>query len=147
VWAAGVLRNVAAERAGLLARRIGRVEEAVSRDRLREIRVHDAGLHDRDAVLGVDAQYTIHARALDHDAAIARDRAAREPRAGTARHERHAVPATRAHHALHFLRAARQHHRAGPRGVMCQAVGLVDEQLLLAREHAAVPGDRSQLSE
>ena len=78
--AAGILGDVAADRAGLLARGIGGVEEAELRDRRRELGVHDPGLHDRDPVLGVDLEDPVHAGAFDEDRALRRVGAAREAR-------------------------------------------------------------------
>ncbi len=50
VRSAGVLTDVAADRARELAGRVGRVEEPVRLDHLRKRRVDDAGLHDGNAI-------------------------------------------------------------------------------------------------
>ena len=136
VRAARVLGDVAAERARELARRIGRVEQAVRPRRGREVGVDHAGLDDRDAVVRIERADPVQARALDHDRAVVRERAAREPRPGAARHERHAVLAARAHDPLHLLARFGKHHRGGLRGVQREAVALVDEQLLAAVQAA-----------
>jgi hypothetical protein len=144
VRAARVLGGVPAERARELARRIRRVEQPVRSGRLAELGVHHAGLDHRDAVFGVDAEDAVHPRALDHDAPLERDRAARQPRSRAARHERHAVRAAGAHHARDLGLVARQHHRARQRAVNGEPVRLVNEQVLGPREHALVADDRAQ---
>jgi len=147
VRAARVLGGVAAERAGQLARRVGRVEQPVPGDRLRQLRVHDAGLHHRDTVRGIDAQDAVQAGALDHDAVLERDGAARQPGAGPARHERHAVRAAGAHYARDLRLVARQHDRARQRAVHGEAVGLVHQQLFRAGEHRRGTDDLRERSE
>jgi aerobic-type carbon monoxide dehydrogenase small subunit (CoxS/CutS family) len=87
VRAAGVLGDVAADRADLLARRIGRVVVPERRDLARDLEVGHARL-DRDALVrDVDVQDTI-----ERDSAMtsrrARQRAARQPGPVAARHER-----------------------------------------------------------
>ena len=72
VGPAGVLGDVAADRAGALAGGVGRVVEAVLGDRLAEVQVDDAGLDQRRPVLDVDLEDALHAR---HG-----DRARRRPR-------------------------------------------------------------------
>ena len=52
--AAGVLRDVAADRARDLRRRIGRVVQAVRRGGLRDREIAHAGLHARGAGFGID---------------------------------------------------------------------------------------------
>ena len=68
--AAGVFRNVAADGAGRLTRRIGHIIEAVMSNCARQLRVDEASLHARDSVLRIDAENFSHPRQLDHDSAI-----------------------------------------------------------------------------
>ena len=56
VRAAGVLGDVAADRADLLAGGVGRVEEAVRRDRAGDVEVRDARLDDDALALEVDLE-------------------------------------------------------------------------------------------
>ena len=97
VRAAGVLGDVAADRADLLARRIGRVVVAERRDLPRDLEVGHARL-DRDALVrGCRRRRT----RLRRDSAMTtppgdRQRAARQPGAVAARHERHLRRARRA---------------------------------------------------
>ena len=91
VGAARVLGDVAADRAHLLARGIGRVVVAVRGDGLRHVEVGDTGLDDHAAAIEVDLEDAAHARDRDHDAAGDGQRTAREPRARAARDERHAL--------------------------------------------------------
>src|SRR5205085_1609384 len=62
VYAACVLRDVAADGAGRVTRRVGHVVEAVRRDGTRELRVDETGLDDGEPVLVINLQYAAHAR-------------------------------------------------------------------------------------
>jgi hypothetical protein len=68
VRAAGVLRDVAADRADLLAARVGRVVEPVRRGRGGDLQVRDAGLDGRAAVDRVDLQDPLEPGQGDDDA-------------------------------------------------------------------------------
>ena len=92
---AGVLGDVAADGAGALARRVGRVVEAVLGDRLAQVEVDHARLDQRRPVLDVDLEDALHARHRDEHAADRRDGAAAEPGTGAARHHRQVVLAAR----------------------------------------------------
>ncbi len=63
---AGVLGDVPADRADLLARRVGCVEEAVRRDRAGDVEVRDARLDDDAPALDVDLDDPVHPRERDH---------------------------------------------------------------------------------
>ena len=80
VGAARVLGDVAADRADLLARRVGRVVEAVRGDRARDVEVGHARLDDHPAAVEVDLEHAVHPRERDDDAVGDRQRPAREAR-------------------------------------------------------------------
>ena len=90
VRATGVERDVAADRADRLARRIGRVVEAVRRRHRGDGEVDDAGLDDRDARGGIEPQDPVEPVERDDDAVLDRDGAAGQAGAAAARHEGHA---------------------------------------------------------
>ena len=92
VGPAGVGGDVAADRAGLLRRRVGRVVEAEVRDRTAEVEVEDARLDPGDPRLDVDLQHTVHLGGHDDQRVVDGRRAARQPGAAAAGHERPAVP-------------------------------------------------------
>ena len=81
------IADVAADRAGELRGRIGRVEEAVGADRLGNREIGDAGLDPRIAVGEVDLEDAAHLGQADDDRVFLRDGAAGERRAGAARHD------------------------------------------------------------
>ena len=89
---ARVVGDVAADRARLLARRIGREVQPERRERAREIEVDDTGLDPRHPFVGVDRHDPVHLRRHDHDGTAERNRAAGEAGARTTRGERPAVP-------------------------------------------------------
>ncbi len=100
---ARVLRDVAADRADLLAGWIGRVEEAVGRDGAGHVEIRDSRLDDDALTREVDLEDPVHARERDDDSARGRRRAARESGSRAARDERHALAMAGAQHGLHLL--------------------------------------------
>jgi hypothetical protein len=145
VRASGVLGDVAPDRADLLAGRVGRVEEAVRRDRSRDVQVRHPRLDDDALRVEVDLKDPRHPRERDHDAAGDGSRAAGEPRSGAARDERDLVSRTGADDRLHLLGRARQRYELGDRAVPGQAVALVDAQLLRLREDVLRAHDAAKL--
>jgi hypothetical protein len=135
VRAAGVLGDVAADRADLLRRGVGRVVEAVSGDRPRHVEVRDARLDDDLAVVDVDGENARQARERDDDALGDGQRAAREPGAGAARDERHTCVVADPHDRLHLVRAPRQSDEGGDDTPAGQAVAFVRAELLGLRDH------------
>ena len=87
---AGILGNVAANRAGTLAGRIGRIEVAAALHGERDIQVHHAGLNHHPLVFQIHFQDAIHPGKGDHQSALARNGAAGKPRTRAPPHERHA---------------------------------------------------------
>jgi len=87
----GVRREVPADRADLEARGIGRKGEAVGLGGALERAVQHARLHHRDAVARADLEDLVHLHEREHQAAICRDRAARDSAARAARDHGDAV--------------------------------------------------------
>ena len=81
---AGVGGDVAADRADLVRRRVGRVPEPVLRGGRLDLGVERARLDDRDLAVGVDLDRA-HPLQAEHDAAVDRARPAGQPAAGAAR--------------------------------------------------------------
>ncbi len=104
VGAARVLRDVPADRADLLARRVGRVEESVRRDGARHVEVRDSRLDDDPLAREVDLEDAVHPRQRDDDASGDRRRASGETGPGAARDERDALAMAGAQHRLDVLR-------------------------------------------
>ena len=80
VGATRVLGDVAADRADLLARGIGRVEEPVRRDGAGDVEIRDARLDHDPLRSEVDLDDPLHPRERDHDAVRDRQRPARRDR-------------------------------------------------------------------
>jgi hypothetical protein len=129
VGAAGVLRHVATDGAGLLAGRVGRVVEAVPGDGGADVQVDDSRLHHGDPVLRVDLQDAVHTGGDDDDAAVAGDGAAGEAGAGPARRDRRLISAGDSHHFRDLLRAVRKDHGLRQAALYCRVV-LVDYEVL-----------------
>ena len=85
---AGVLGDVAADRAGFLAGWIRREKEAVTERLLGELEIDHARLDQRGAVFAIDLEDAVHPRQADDDPAPLRDRATGETGAGAASHDR-----------------------------------------------------------
>jgi hypothetical protein len=144
VHAAGVLGHVAADGAGDLARRIGRVVQAEGRGGLADGQVAHARLHDRRARVRVKLDDAVELRQRQQHAGLVRQRAAAQPGAGAARHHRCAELVARAQHLYHLGFSLRQchHHRHLP--VQRQAVALVRAGVLLAEQQRVRGQQRTQ---
>ncbi len=130
--AARVLRDVAADRARDLARRIGRVIQAERRDDIRDRRVAYARLNHGDARDRIDAYDTHELRHRQQHAVAERQRAARKARARAARHDRDVHRVAGLQHALHLLLAMGQRHDHRHVPVRGEPVALVRPGLFLA---------------
>ena len=89
-----VLRNVAADRAHLLARRVGCIEEAVGRNGLAHLKVRDPWLDDHPPRGEIDLEDPVHPGERDDDPIRDRESAAREPGTGATSDERHSLSGT-----------------------------------------------------
>ena len=88
---AGVGRDVAADRARLLRRRVGRVVQAEMRDRPAEVEVEHSGLDPRHPLLGVDLEDVVELGGDDDERIAHRRGAAGEAGSAPPRHERAVV--------------------------------------------------------
>ena len=122
--AARVHRDVAADRAGELGGRIGRVKEALRPDRFRNREIGHARFDAREAVGEVDLEDAAHLGQGDDDRVFLRDRAARERGPGAARHDIDLLVAAEPHDARDLLGRARQRHRERQAAVGSERVGL-----------------------
>ena len=73
---AGVLRDVAADRARRLARWVGNIMQAEMGHGARDVRIDDAGLNYGNTIGFVDFQNFAHPRQLDNDSIVQRQRTA-----------------------------------------------------------------------
>ena len=106
VGAAGVLGEVAADRADLLARGVGGVEIPLAGDCAGYVEVRHSGLDDDTLTLDVDLDDSVHPRERDDDAVRDRQRATREPRPRAAGDEGDAFAGAQAQHRLHLAGGA-----------------------------------------
>ena len=135
VRSAGVLGHVAADRADLLRRRIGRVVVAVGGDRLRHVEVRHPRLHDHLSALDVDGEDAVQPRERDHDPLRHRQRAPGEPGAGAAGDERDAELVAGADGRLDVRGRLGEHDERGNDAAPRQPVAFVRAELLrLANE-------------
>ena len=131
---ARVLRDVAADRARGLGRRVRGVVEALTCRRGGELRVDDARLEDRAPVGRVDLEDAVHPRGPDHHGAVQWHGPPGKPRPRPARHDREAEAGHLRDASPELLGGARKDDRAGPVPVCGEGVGL--------RRRGAGPGRR-----
>ena len=145
VRAAGVLGDVAADRAHLLTRRIGRVVVPERRDLPRDLQIGDARFHRDSPVGDVDVEHAIQLGEADDHAAGHRQRAAGEPGPMASRHERHAFLVADAHDRLHVGGGPRKQDEIGQAAKVRQGIALVGHQLHRFGEHG-LRSDRASLN-
>ena len=145
--AAGILRDIAADGAGDLRRRIGRVIEAVGRDRRADREIGDAGLDHRDAVGEVDLADALELAHAEQHAVDQRQRAAGKRSPRPARHHADAVVMAIAQHRRDLIGGLRQHHHHRQLLVGGEPVGLVGPHRALGRDHALARHDRLQIGD
>ena len=141
VHPARVLGDVAADGAGDLARRIGRVVEPARRDRIGDGKVGHAGLRDDAAVGVVDVEDAVELAEAQDDAVSERQRAARERGPGAARHHLHAALVAQPEHPRDLRGGLRQDHRHRKLPVSAQTVALVRPERVLIGDHALAGDD------
>ncbi len=125
VHAARVLGHVAADGAGDLAARVGRVVEAVRRGGLADREVAHAALHDGGAADRVDLQDAVELGQRQRHAQGVRHGAARQARARAARHHGHGQAVAGLQHGLHLVIGFGQRHHQRALAVGGQAVAFV----------------------
>ena len=142
--APGVLRHVAADRAGDLRRRIGRIIEPGMLDCLRDGEIGDARLDHRDAVVEIDFFDTVELGHAEQHAILKRQSSARQRGTGAARHHFDALGMAVSQHAADLLGGRRQHHHHGKLPIGGEPVRLVGPHLALGRDHTFARHDGAQ---
>src|SRR5262245_32319520 len=91
--------------------------------------VHNAGLKDRDAVIGIDRQDAVHALKLDDDPALHRYCAAAQAGARAPRNKRNSVLIRDANNLRDLLRCLWKNNDVGPVLEKSESVAFVDEKV------------------
>ena len=136
VRATGVLREVAADGADLLARRVRRVVVPVRCGCLRDVEVDDARLDDRALVLTSDSGDGPHPGRHDQHTVGVGQRPAGQTRAGSAGDVRHPVLGTGTHDRGELPGVLRYDDQGRRHPVVRQAVALVGPQPGAVGDHA-----------
>ena len=144
VHAAGILRDVAADRAGDLRAGIGRVVEALVLDGLGDAEVGDAGLHAGAAVGVVDLEHAVELAQAQQDGVAHRHRAARQRGAGAARHDLDLVVLAVAQDGRDLGHGLGQHHDQRHLAVGRQRVALVGAHAVEIVDHPLARHDGAQ---
>ena len=145
--AARILRDVAADRAGDLRAGIGRVIKALMLDRLGDAEVGDAGLHAGAAVGVVDLEHTVELAKAQQDGIAHRHRAARERRAGAARHDLDLIVLAVAQDRRDLCHRLGQHHDQRHLAIGRERIALVGAHALQVVDHALAWDDGTQGSD
>ncbi len=145
VRTAGILGDVAADRARILTGRIGRVLETRRSHHATHLGVHHPGLRDQATVLEVDRSNGPHAARADDERRRGREAAARESRTGAARDERDAGAPGRAHDARHLVGRARQDDQLRDGTLDRVAVAFIDRERRAGGDDGVGSDDRGEL--
>ena len=144
VHAARVFGDVAADGAGDLRGRVGRVVEAFMRHRVGDGEIGDAGLDHRHPIGEVDLAHLVELGHAEQHAVGERQRPAGERRAGPARHHLDALLVAIVQHLGDLFGGLRQHHHHGKLAVGGEPVALVRLHLALVRDHALARHELAQ---
>ena len=123
--AAGVLADIAADRAGDLRGGIGRIIEARIFDGFRDGEILHAGLHARAAILEIHLQYAVELGHAEQNAVLERQRAAGERGAGAARHQLHIHLLRQRHDRAHLRHRLRQSDDERQRAIHDERVAFI----------------------
>ena len=126
--AAGIERQIAANRTDLLTRRIGRVIEPMGSGGLRDRQVDRTGLHNRQSLQRIELEDLVHPIERDDDPFGMRNRAARQTCATTTRDKRNLPSIAGLDHLLNFGFGFRHDHRQRSDRESGQPVTLVRHQ-------------------
>src|SRR5579863_2102112 len=144
VRSAGVFRDVAADGAGALAGRIGRIKITVRLDRQRDVQVDDAGLYHGALILEIDLENPVHARKGHGNATGTGDRTSAQSRARAAANDRHSEFAADFDDLDYLFGGPGENDDIGP-GLFNAAVVLVEGKILWLIEVAARTKQLNQL--
>jgi hypothetical protein len=122
--AARILRDIAADGAGDLARGVRRVIEAEMAHRVGYGEVRHAGLRHHAAVRRVDLENAVEPAEAQQNAVGERQRTAGQRRAGAARHDLDPLVATEAQDRRDLFRRRRQHHHHRQLAISAEPVAL-----------------------
>ena len=145
--AARIFGDVPADRAHLLARRIGCVVVAERCDLTRDLEVGHARLDCHPLIRDIDAQNAIEPRQRDHHAARDGQRAAGQSGAVAAGDERHLLARAQSHDGLYLGGRRGQYDGRGHRAQVRQRVALVGDQLERVLQHGAGAENVTQFGE
>ncbi len=134
---AGILRDIAADRAGFLTGRIGREIQTIFLRCARKVEIYDSRFDYGTLIFRVDLQDVVHARECEDDAALPGQRSAGETGSCAATYDGNIVAIRQLDDFDHILFAARKNNDIG----MCffnGTVVFVKQQIFGARKHAGL---------
>ena len=147
VRAAGIRSHVAADRAGALAGRVGRVVKAGPFEGVGQPDVHDAGLHDGVAIAQIDFFDRFHPRENDQHAAVDRQTPSGQASTGTARQVRDVVLVAEPNDGLHVGCVAREADNVGTVLFDRETVALINNHFGVVCQQVVVAQSTSQFGE
>jgi hypothetical protein len=123
--AAGVFRDVAANGANRLRRRIGCIEIISGLNATGDLQVDDSGLYHNARIGNIDFEDAIHARQAEDDSVCDRQRASAQARPRAARDERKSFAMAEPHDGLNLVGRRRKQNRAGQYAKIRETVAFV----------------------
>ena len=116
-------------------------------DRLRDGEIGHAGFDHGDAVREIDLADAVEFGHAEKHAVGERQRAARQRRAGPARHDLDALGVTEGEHPAHLLSGLGQDYHHGQLPIRGQPIGLVGTHLPFSGDHPLAGHDGAQRSD
>ena len=142
-----IFRDVSADSANGLRRRIGGIKIFLRLDDAGDVEIEDAGFDDDAGVRDVDFKDAIHAHEAEDDAVRDGERAAAQARAGATRDEGNFFAVADADDGLDLLSGRRKQHSAGHDAKIGEAVAFVGVELFGGRNEAAAAHNGAELIE
>ena len=145
--AAGILRDIAADRTGDLRGRVGRVVEAVSLDGMGDAEIGDAGLRHHHPVHQIDLEDRVEAAHDQQHRVLQRQRAAGQRCAGSARHDANAVLVAIFEDLRDLTRGFGQHDHQRQLAIGRQTIALEGPHLVDCVDNALARHDSAQIGD
>ncbi len=142
---AGILRDVAADRAGDLRRGIRRVVEPGMGHRLADREVGDAGFSDDNAVVEIDLTDALELAEAEEHRVGQRQRSTRQRGAGAARYHLDAMIEAVFQNARHLLRGFRQYHHHRRLTISGQSIRFIRQHFRCAGNDALARHDLTEI--
>src|SRR5215467_13599644 len=125
-----IFRDVTADAANGLRRRVGCVEISVGVDAPSDVKIDHTRFDDDTRVGYINIEDPVHAREAENNTIFDGERTAAQASAGTPRDERNFFPMADSHDGLYLLGGSREENGTGQNSEIGEAVAFVSVKLL-----------------